>query len=48
MTILWEYHFNGHVWLEWVVDGKTKMKKFSDDAFNKFMSEQDELLDFLN
>lgn len=47
MTILWEFHHNGYVWFEWISDGVTQMKRFSEEAFNKFMEDQGEL-DFLN
>ena len=47
MTILWEFHHNGYVWLEWIENGVKKMKKFSLEAFDKFMEDQNEW-DFLN
>jgi len=47
MQILWKFHYNHHVWLEWIQDGKMRMKRFTEEAFEAFMSKDDEL-DFLD
>lgn len=47
MKIIWEFHHNGYVWLEWIDNGITSMKRFSVEAFDKFMEKQGEL-DFLD
>lgn len=40
MTVLWEFHHNSYVWLEWIAEGskRTVLKKFSIEAFEAFMS----------
>lgn len=50
MKILWEFHTsNGYVWLEWITNGITKMKRFTEQGFKEFMAQQeDDELDFLN
>jgi hypothetical protein len=38
MQVVWEFHHNNHVWLEWIENGKTRLKRFTEEAFKLFMS----------
>jgi hypothetical protein len=54
MHIIWEFHHNHFVWLEWRESGQTKttMKRFTEEAFEAFIRTNtpviDDDLDFLN
>tara|TARA_R110000772_G_scaffold5454_4_gene19501 strand:+ start:12177 stop:12353 length:177 start_codon:yes stop_codon:yes gene_type:complete len=58
MTVLWEFHQDNYVWLEWLENGATKLKRFTLEAYETFMNgvtlnavvedKEVEDLDFLN
>ena len=56
MTIVWHFHHNDSIWLEWIDKGKTTLNKFTEEEYTAFMSinkkditlVEDQDLDFLN
>ena len=47
MKIIWEFHHNGNVWLEWIDNGiQHGPRRLSIEAFDKLI--EDHNLDFLN
>ena len=58
MTVLWKFEQERYVWLEWIKDGITKIRKFTYEQYEEFMgnninevaeeAKEDEELDFLN
>lgn len=39
IKILWEFPHNGRTWVEWIKDGKTKIRKFTQKQYEAFMAE---------
>lgn len=48
MTIIWEFRQEKYIWLEWLEGATTRIRKFTYEAYEKFMSKYaDDDLDFL-
>lgn len=47
MTVIWEFRQEKYIWLEWMSNGVTKIRKFTYEAYAKFMVTEEDNLDFL-